>query len=237
MLRLKIAVGAGVAALTASLLVGSAQGAALGHPGYSANLSSNKALKQQQLLCDPDGVTAGSTSTEYSPSLSSINDVSAYTGFGITGVYIDVYDPTDDDDIDVVTAYAGPPIADVNVAGSGILTSLEQSGEVQVFWQALPDDTVKPATPSDDTFTHTLTFDYLPEDETTYAWYMNIGDPNGPNGTDYLQGYIDDELTTYYANTYPGGFGSSYNSAPLVPEPASLGLLALGAVGLLRRRP
>src|SRR5215218_1592551 len=41
--------------------------AATGGSGYSADLSSNATIRQQQLICDPIEPKAGSTSVQYDP--------------------------------------------------------------------------------------------------------------------------------------------------------------------------
>src|SRR3954467_13815207 len=68
-----------------------ARGALAGHPSYSANLSVNKAIRQQQLICDPAGsVFNGSMSTLYQPGLVSFNSIQSVAGFQTTNSYIEV---------------------------------------------------------------------------------------------------------------------------------------------------
>src|SRR5262249_51470316 len=163
----RICVAAGSAAMALFLTAASAHGAAAGHPGYSANLSSNKSLRQQQLLCDPAFATDGSTSTLYYAAISSIQEVDAYPGFGITGVYVQVY--TDGTSHGTDTIYSGPPIAAVTDIPS-ILSGAPETGLVQVYWQilSLPGSagiagSNANVVTTDDTNTHTIVFNYLSE--------------------------------------------------------------------------
>lgn len=241
-------VGIGAAALAFGIGEQAAQAAIAGHPGYSAKLSSNATVKQQQLLCDPANVTFGSTTTSYDPTIVSLDNVTSSDGFGITGVYLDVTTPSDPEDVQMVTAYAGPAIPEVDVASSGILSTLNQTGLMQVTWGLLPDEgDVTPAIvvpPPGDDDTDTITFDWINPDETIYAPYTNYGadETNDVFEPDFLQG-IDAEGNPFYysadpnsPNYYPGGFTPASVSGPLVPEPASVGLLSVVGLGLLGRR-
>jgi hypothetical protein len=236
-------------AISVGWIAGMAQGAALGHPGYSANLSSNKAIKQQQLLCDPQGVTAGSTTTDYNPAVSSIDTVTAEPGFGITAVYVDVDSGNSVKDID---AYSGAAVGSVDLDTSGVLNSYTQSGEMQVFWEAVSSEQTDIAETGADENTDYLTFDYLPSSDSVVATYENFGagPKNDVFAPDYLEGYAPScpgMITIYSLNPkspyyYAAGFGSASVSGPLSPvvsinpEPASTALLAVSCVGLLGRR-
>src|SRR5688500_13849303 len=62
---------------------------ASGGSGYSGQLSSNRAIRRQQLTCDPDDPLSGSTSTLYDPNvvtLSSLFFGPGYTGRGVVEV-------------------------------------------------------------------------------------------------------------------------------------------------------
>jgi hypothetical protein len=236
-------------AISIGWFAGTVQGAALLHPGYSANLSSNKAIRQQQLLCDPQGVTAGSTTTDYNPSVSSIDTVTAEPGFGIVGVYVDVISGDGVKDID---AYSGAAVGSVDLDTSGVLDGYTQSGEMQVFWRAVTTEQTDIAETGADENTDYLTFDYLPSNDSVVATYENFGagPKNDVDQPDFLEGYAPncpnmltiyslDPKSPYY---YAAGFGSCTVSGPLVPvvtadpEPASTVLLAASCLGLLGRR-
>jgi hypothetical protein len=64
---------------------------AAGGSGYSGQLSSNKAIRKQQLACDPDDPINGSTSTLYNPAIVTLSGLiggPGYTGSGVVEVDI-----------------------------------------------------------------------------------------------------------------------------------------------------
>jgi hypothetical protein len=61
----------------------------LGGSGFSGHLSSNKAIRKQQLICDPDEPTDGSTSVQYDPNIVSLSGLilgPGYTGRAVVEV-------------------------------------------------------------------------------------------------------------------------------------------------------
>lgn len=62
-----------------------------GGSGFSGTLSSNRAIRKQQLICDPDEPTAGSTSVRYDPAVVSISSFEfgpGYTGTAFVEVLV-----------------------------------------------------------------------------------------------------------------------------------------------------
>jgi hypothetical protein len=225
--------------------MGTTEGAALGHPGYSANLSSNKSIKQQQLLCDPAFATEGSTSTLYYPSISSLNNVQADSGFEITGVYVEVYTFNGESvGTESLQVYNGDGGGTTEVDATSALADEAQVGLMQVYWQTTLTGDAHSVTLDDDSGdedTDTLTFDYLSPDESVFASYTNFGDANGLNGPDSYQGFDENGNFFEYSSDpnspyYVGTFDSQTAMGNLTPEPASISFLSLGGLWLARRR-
>src|SRR5687767_12710552 len=62
-----------------------------GGSGYSGQLSSNRAIRKQQLTCDPDDPIGGSTSTLYNPAVVTLSNLlfgPGYSGSGVIEVEI-----------------------------------------------------------------------------------------------------------------------------------------------------
>src|SRR5688500_11874855 len=54
--------------------------------GYSGQLSSNRAIRNQQLTCDPDDPISGSTSTVYNPAVVTLSSLLFGPGYSGSGV-------------------------------------------------------------------------------------------------------------------------------------------------------
>ena len=67
---------------------------AAGGSGYSANLSTNPTIRQQQLICDPDEPAAGSTSVLYDAGIVTLRGASPGPGYENLDGVVEVRDPT-----------------------------------------------------------------------------------------------------------------------------------------------
>lgn len=222
-----------------------------GGSGLSGTLSSNKAIRKQQLICDPDEPTGGSTSVRYDPAVVSIS------GFG--------FGP----------GYAGTAFVEVSAAGGQRTTLVElddylsepfgtQTGYVQVRFGEPPATTavVSPSAlhgqiappdgyavvDEDGPFgvdTHALFFDYLAtaSDDTVaeYTIFAAEADEFSNSQADFLSGIDDDDGNPFTLTPNQIASATVRGSLNAVPLPAAaipggLTLAAVAAVRVLRRR-
>lgn len=61
-----------------------------GKPRFTARLSSNPAIRRQQLIVDPEGILSGSVSVQYDPSLVRLVDVQDPADFRVTGGFVKI---------------------------------------------------------------------------------------------------------------------------------------------------
>lgn len=88
-LQLFIAILLGVLLIPESVC-DAALAAGIGRKRYTARLSSNKALRKQQLIVDPEGILGGSASVQYDPRYVRLVDVLAPADFEITGGFVGI---------------------------------------------------------------------------------------------------------------------------------------------------
>src|SRR4051794_19698024 len=138
-----------------------ARGALAGHPSYSANLSVNKAIRQQQLICDPAGsVFSGSMSTLYQPDLVSFDSIQSVVGFQNENSYIEVKPFTNPTFVQPVKMNSNGNVLITTgdfIEGGGRNT-FRETGYIQTFFQRPPgsvDPTVQSPEPG---------YDFLAED-------------------------------------------------------------------------
>ncbi|MDB5296738.1 MAG: hypothetical protein JWO31_2721 [Phycisphaerales bacterium] len=62
----------------------------LGKKRFTAKLSSNPAIRRQQLIVDPEGILGGSASVRYDPTVVRLVDVIDPAAYDVTGGYVDV---------------------------------------------------------------------------------------------------------------------------------------------------
>lgn len=221
---------------------------AAGGSGNSGTLSSNKAIRKQQLICDPDYPTNGSTSVVYDPSIVSFAGLSfgpGYAGFAQIEVggdgnflidlanfvpgqnietgYIQVsfYDPQL-----VASAAAVAPLVDIGSAHGQIAPP---AGYVTV-------DNDGPAAVD----THALLFNYLPNvpDSTVAEYTVYSDDGSRGSSPDYFAGF-DDDLNYFrveYDQIASATVRGSLNAVPLPPAVLLGGLTMLGSYGVSRLR-
>jgi hypothetical protein len=89
--RLWLVVGAVASAWFYAPLAGEAALArSLGRPRYTARLSSNPAIRRQQLIVDPEDIVGGSVSLTYDPRVVHLVDVIDPASFRVTGGFVSV---------------------------------------------------------------------------------------------------------------------------------------------------
>ena len=214
-----------------------------GGSGYSGTLSSNRTIRKQQLICDPDDPTAGSASIEYPA------DVVTVIGLGYqSGGY--------------KSPVTGEGFIEVVENGTARLMDLgdffdmadnparpRETGYIQVFYEKfgptgqidVPQDFVTidrdPGVTGDqgvDPFNlfFDLASDTLPDTTVArYRIFAATANLHSGNAADFMKGV--DEFGEFTLG--PSQIGEA-RVAGAFPEPGAVGLLALGGVGLLARR-
>ena len=152
---------------------------------YGGTLSSNPAIRAQQLAADPESVFRGSTSTEYDPSVVKLNSITPGSGFFISEAYVGVsFDGGDTEDLVSLSQFQG-----------GLESSFIETGYLQVFYQAESEGSSESLALEEDGYTvvdtdgeiagdntHNMLFDYIAEIPTTVARYRLYRD-DGSRGT------------------------------------------------------
>lgn len=212
---------------------------ASGGSGTSGVLSSNPTIRRQQLICDPLNPSGGSYSIQYDPSVVSYDfgSLTAVTGYTITSAFIarDFGTP----------GSPKPQLVDIN-SSAGFNNA--ETGYIQVFFQQSGAGYQAPTVPGGYTTldskgvsgneTHFLTFSYLTAvPNTTFANYTIFADPGGRpfnSGGVSTADFLKDDV----GNTVPFNqiAPATVRANLIVPEPTSLGVLALAGAALLRRR-
>ena len=220
---------------------------AAGGSGYSGQLSSNRAIRKQQLACDPDDPISGSTSTRYDPSVVTLSNLffgPGYTGRGVVEVDI------------------GDGVRVLQDIGSFLDTPRgSETGYAQVFYsrrgQEVPGGNPAPAggaggqipVPAgyfvNDTDgvegvdTHGFEFTYLDVPDTTVAEYTIFAAEQGERGgnaEDFLVGRNDDGTTFRLG---PDDLSSAVVRGNLIPLPPAVfagGTTLFGVFAAMKRR-
>jgi hypothetical protein len=192
---------------------------AAGGSGYSANLSKNSVIRQQQLICDPAEPVQGSTSVQYDADKVTLSAFAYGPGYGPLGNSIGVVEVEKDGkrSLQNINAFLDAP------AG-------KETGFAQVFYQRFGQTgqitpqrtfTVVDDTGVEGVDTHTFLFSLLPavQDDvvTRYIVYADAGTHSGnppdffvlPDGTRMEAG----ELLPAVASSVPSNgsvFGTAY---------------------------
>jgi hypothetical protein len=214
---------------------------AQGGSGFSGTLSSNKAIRKQQLIADPDYPTAGSTSTTYNPGVVSFSGLifgPGYYGWG----YIEIESDDSTFLVDIDTWLASP-------FGN-------ETGYLQVHYTDTPPTSVSVVAPNKGQITppagylqvdrggpvsvdtHAMFFDFLSEVPdgavAEYTIYADTGTRN--NEADYIAG-IDEQGKPYRLN--PGDIApvtvrGNLNAIPLPPA-VFIGGITMAGIAVVRR--
>lgn len=251
------------AVLAVGLLADGASAAikrAQGGSGYSGKLASSPAVRQQQLICDPEFPESGTTSVIYDPAIVSLSspfespeppaeDPSFFgvvpgPGYRITTILVEVDDGEGGTFLDFF--FAG----DGYTPGDPLPLEGRETGFLQVGFVRDPTATDDPGeidprqygdfttVDVDDVFqgvdTHAIFFHYnvnAPDFvDATYTIFADTGTRG--NNADFLRFLDGTEETTLG----PGDLRAAQVRGGLVPEPSALALFGLGGLLALRRR-
>lgn len=219
-----------------------------GGSGLSGQLSSNKAIRKQQLICDPNEPTGGSTSVAYQPGIVSLSGLifgPGYTGTGVVEVAGDggnFLQPINQ----FLVSPAGPETgyAQVFFSEPNIITLAAVvaplHGQLTPPTGYLTVDKGGPVAVD----THAFFFNYLATvpDRTiaTYTVYADTGRRSSGNTPDFMNGF-DPQTGAFRVG--PGEIApvtvrGSLNAVPLPPAVLAGGVMLLGmaVVGTKRRR-
>jgi hypothetical protein len=219
-----------------------------GGSGLSGTLSSNPAVRRQQLIADPDYPTAGQTSIAYNPGIVSVSGLDFGPGYG-GSASVEVTSDNETYLVDLAQYLAQPFGQQTGylqvrfnepVITQAAIVAPGGHGQIAVAAGFTTVDQDGPAAVD----THAVFFDYLPgvggDRVAEYTLYADPGDRASGNTADFLRG-VDDAGQPF--ELAPGDIASatvrgSLNVIP-VPPAALIGGLTLGglaAARLLRRR-
>jgi len=211
--------------------------ARLGHPGVSTRAATS-AQNQWNIICDPQYVTGGSTSTMYDPTVASLFEVTGVGPYIPTQVNVQIVENFETF-FNSYTSTAGMPIF------ISIPSDATETGLAQVLWTL--NGSPPPDSPDDNT--HMLIFNNITSNKNalgTFTDYMDAGSLSEQGQTptpDSYSGFFPDSSTkfTYSANPFDPNFQTftteTVTFAAGTPEPASIALIAvLASGGLLKRR-
>ncbi|MDB5296833.1 MAG: hypothetical protein JWO31_2816 [Phycisphaerales bacterium] len=226
-----------------------------GGSGLSGTLSSNKAIRKQQLICDPDEPTGGSISVQYDPEVVGVSGFSFgpnYTGtafvqlnFGDGSGFVPLtrYLAQDGSDLGFETGFIQVLFNEPTATTTAVkAAALLPHGQIPVAEGYTTIDTDGPAAVD----THSLTFNYLAgvADSTVAAYKIYAaeeGEYGNPN-PDYLTG-LDENGVPYTLSpsdiAWAKVSGSlNANAVPLPPAALLGGLTMAGMIATrkLRRR-
>jgi hypothetical protein len=213
-----------------------------GHTGYSASLSSNAAIRKQQLICDPTDPDVGSTSTQYDPELVELTRIdpirfSATDGYLITSALVQVADSSGQFGLLMKSVPVGQDFSIANQIGYVQVRYKSTTTPTGIADGPLPGFTLMAKGGVDGTDTHSLIFNVLPNtpDDVplSYANYADVGGKEiqggGTTQPDTLQAAGGQPIG-------PAGLTTAIVSAALLPEPASAAVFAIAGMGMLVRR-
>jgi len=213
----------------------------VGGSGLSGQLSSNKAIRKQQLIADPFEPDSGSTSVEYDLGTVHLSDITGGPGFGVTGM---------------VEVRGGEGKFLQDFASFQKSPGGPETGYVQVSFVFSPDGSARGQIAPPRGFvtvdqkggngvdTHAFIFDYLDVPDSTvavYKVYADLGGTHSGNNRDSLTGSDQQGSFTVDAADISGVTvrGSlNVNAVPLPPGVYAGGIMLMGVFGfqMIRRR-
>jgi MYXO-CTERM domain-containing protein len=206
---------------------------------YSATLSSNSVIRQQQLICDPPEPLRGSTSVEYEPDKVTLSGFDFGPGYGpsilqseeFADGFVEVVS-NNEVFLQPINAFLQRPdgreTGYVQVYYS--LNREQQAGQIAPFGPILDEDPGL-GDPGEGVDTHQLLFNVLDTPGLGPATYHVYGDRGGRGiDPDFLEG-LDDA-----GNSFIVPFDQIHDATVTAPEPSALALAGLASLGLLRRR-
>jgi hypothetical protein len=215
---------------------------AAGGSGFSGTLSSNKAIRKQQLICDPESPTGGSTSAQYNPGIVSLSGFSFGPGYSGSGL-IEVTSGNETFLTDLntwlvrpfgtQTGYVQIQYSEGQIVGAAP-TAGPLHGQIAAPKGYLQVDRGGPVAVD----THALFFDYLssvPDSAVAeYTVYADTG-VHG-NSPDFMNGQKDDgtSFTLAPGDIAPVTVRGSLNAVPLPPAVLVGGMMMAG-VAIARR--
>jgi len=239
----------GTIGLTSEVSYG-ALAAAAGGSGASGTLSKNKAIRKQQLICDPDEPVSGSLSVSYNPAVVTLSALIFGPGYGGSGsIEIDNGEGTQmvslgswlAEPFGTQTGYVqvsfSEPIITIDNAPAAAAPSTH--GQITPPTGYLTIDNDGPVAVD----THAFFFDYLPNvpDATiaTYTIFADSGNRSSGNQADFLSGFNEQGAYTIPFNQIASATVSGSLDAVPVPPAALIGgitMLGMAVAGKIRRR-
>jgi hypothetical protein len=210
---------------------------------YGGTLSSNTSTRTQQLTADPVTTLRGSTSTEYDPSVVSLDNIFAEEGFFVTEAYVGMtYDEGETEALISLGAFIE----------SGHLEGRE-TGYLQVFYASASGEVLFSAAVSSleegytvvDTDgeiegdnTHTMLFNYIAENDSTLAKYRLYAD-DGSRGATADSLVSTEDPTFIIRDIAEANVAGSLIPPPgtLIPLPAAVipGMIGLAGVAFVKK--
>lgn len=220
--------------------------AAAGGSGFSGTLSSNKAVRKQQLICDPAEPVSGSISVLYDPGIVNLSGILFGPGYTGTG-YIELITGESESDVELVEieSYLAEPFGQPTgylqvVFSEPVIPSVAPAAFVP-HGQITPPtgytviDNDGPASVD----THAFFFDYKfgvgDSRVATYTIFADSGERDSGNTSDFL---FDGQTTIPYNQIASATVSGSLNAVPLPAAVWMGGAMLVGVFGYgkLRRR-
>ena len=241
-----------VAAVLLAILAGGSEASAAlaskvtGVKRFTARLSSNRAIRKQQLIVDPEGILSGSVSTAYDPTVVRFVGIADPGDFEITGGWVG--SPSSPGGVgpvllaldDYLSSVGATPPPAVGIAGSDGVAPPSETGYVQIFFErrdagraerangpsTIPNlpgyETVAQDGPTGVGDTHALIFEYLPAAGAGAAAGYTVFATPPRNGTvpDSIIPGDDPDNPIPYTDLQPARVRASLESPPIDRPPA-----------------